>query len=313
MGNLQYELQKLSVTRYFDEDVENRWMRVLPFIERINDDVRIEKKRKRSKKAIRAKDESESDDASAMEVSGGGDGGGNNISLRMWDHFVTTYARGQHCEYMVRGNLFNVYHSMQTMLVGLQKRRMDPFRRRYRGFDTFVYRGVTTSVGQLTFFRWCLLYDVIDYVVKHQASIRANVKAVTAANHKERPEEEDDKVDAEGEKKKNNATTAATYPFVDKMRQTAEHIVGDKRGHTELNTELNAELNAELNTELNAVLDDDVPKMRFYDEEIDRRYAQITLEQRRQVRPPERKRLCTRTAKLQAHVVSDNTPLVTAD
>jgi len=100
-------------------------------------------------------------------------------SLRLLDFFVTCYARKHSCEYTVGdGERFNVYHSMQSLLLGINKKLMDPFK---RGKNQFDFKGVTTNVAQLNFFRWCVIYNVLDYVLQFKEDIRREMHEI---NHK---------------------------------------------------------------------------------------------------------------------------------
>lgn len=96
-------------------------------------------------------------------------------TLRFVDFFVTSYARSNVCEYPnpIGGGVFNVYHSMQEMLNGLNKEHLDPFKRS-GGEGDFEYRGVRTNVAQLTFFRWAHVHGVFEYMAKHREEIDAD-------------------------------------------------------------------------------------------------------------------------------------------
>ena len=139
----QQELQKMSVVKYFSENPVE-WQRVVSFIN-----------------------------------SGGA---ASRVSLRLLDHFVTCYARKHVCEYKNKdgSKIFNVYHNMQTTLIGLQKKRLDPFRRKHTasGSGTFEFGGITTNVSQMSFFRWAIINGVLDYVEQHAEKIRHDMASV---------------------------------------------------------------------------------------------------------------------------------------
>ncbi len=136
---VRHDIQKYSVCDYFSND--EHWARVKPFI--TGDKAR-----------------------------------NHGLSKRMCDHFVTNFARARPCEVTKEGvGLVNFYQRMQSVLVGLNKKLIDPFKRKQRGGDNFVFRGVTTNVCQLSFFRWALIDGALDYMVEHVDEIREDMLA----------------------------------------------------------------------------------------------------------------------------------------
>lgn len=107
------------------------------------------------------------------------------ISYRMLDFLVTTYSKQHVCQYTVQDadgqtRLVNIRQSAQTLLSGLHKRSLDPFRRvnscfKQGGVFEFGFgdKKVNTTMAQLTFFRWALRNRVIDFARQHQVEIRA--------------------------------------------------------------------------------------------------------------------------------------------
>ena len=62
-------------------------------------------------------------------------------------------------------NQFNTYHSYKAQLKSHSKKRFDPFCRRER--IEFKYNNtetISTTVGQLNFFKWAIDNKVIDYI-----------------------------------------------------------------------------------------------------------------------------------------------------
>ena len=95
----------------------------------------------------------------------------DKISLRIIDWFVTNYSKKNDSMYSlysrdnVKLNPFNVFHSYKSQLKSYSKKFFDPFCRRnrieykYNGVDT-----ISTTLGQLNFFKWAINYKVIDYI-----------------------------------------------------------------------------------------------------------------------------------------------------
>ncbi len=105
-------------------------------------------------------------------------------SRRFWDYLVTEYSRTHNCQYpLVRENgetvMFNIYHSAQTLLLGVHKRGLDAFNRRnsyLKEGGCFVFghgeKRVNTSVCQLNFFRWLVQNKVHLYGEQHEIPIK---------------------------------------------------------------------------------------------------------------------------------------------
>ena len=96
------------------------------------------------------------------------------ISLRVLDWFVTNYSKKKNIIYMIQNNttdtgkLFNVYLDYKQQLKGYSKKQFDPFCR--RGRIQFYYNNteyITTTVGQLNFFRWANNYNILEYIKKN--------------------------------------------------------------------------------------------------------------------------------------------------
>ena len=105
--------------------------------------------------------------------------GDSKISLRVMDWFVTNYSKKNNISYLVNnkgdiisditsdnnGKEFVVYLDYKLQLKGYQKKQFDPFCRRHR--IQFFYNDsefITTTVGQLNFFRWTIKNSVLEYI-----------------------------------------------------------------------------------------------------------------------------------------------------
>ena len=96
----------------------------------------------------------------------------SNISLRIIDWYVTNYSKKTNCNYtLVKDNksaMFNVYINYKLQLKGYSKKQFDPFCRRSRikfFYDKSKY--IITTVGQLNFFRWAIINNIIDSILKN--------------------------------------------------------------------------------------------------------------------------------------------------
>jgi hypothetical protein len=92
----------------------------------------------------------------------------DKISLRLIDWFVTNYSKNYNVVIprpVKIGNkttveYFNVYQSYRDQLKAYTKQWFDPFRRRSR----IEFMGITTTIGQLAFFRWAIQNNIISYL-----------------------------------------------------------------------------------------------------------------------------------------------------
>ena len=95
----------------------------------------------------------------------------DKISLRIIDWFVTNYSKKHDSMYTLydrnggKLNPFNVFHSYKSQLKSYSKKFFDPFCRRnrikYKYNDTDI---LSTTIGQLNFFKWAINNGVIDYI-----------------------------------------------------------------------------------------------------------------------------------------------------
>jgi hypothetical protein len=101
----------------------------------------------------------------------------SNISLRLLDWFVTNYSKKNKTIYKVKKESFNVHLNYKDQLKSYSKKQFDPFCRR----DRIVYRynasndEITTTVGQLCFFRWAIQNKVLDFVEDYYKTIELDM------------------------------------------------------------------------------------------------------------------------------------------
>ena len=87
----------------------------------------------------------------------------HGISLRNLEWFVTNYAKNQHVTYnSPSGRPFTVHVAYKSSLDGYSKKLFDPFCRTER----IQFQGLSTTVAQLNFIKWCLTNGIIDYMIK---------------------------------------------------------------------------------------------------------------------------------------------------
>jgi len=78
------------------------------------------------------------------------------VSLRTLESFVT---RKDSRTYVTKsGRRFAVHVAYKSSLVGYSKKLFDPFCRT----DRITFNGLSTTVAQLNFIRWCIVNDIID-------------------------------------------------------------------------------------------------------------------------------------------------------
>ena len=116
--------------------------------------------------------------------------GDSKISLRVMDWFVTNYSKKNNVSYLIdssgdiisditninNGKEFVVYLDYKLQLKGYQKKQFDPFCRRNR--IQFFYNDtdyITTTVGQLNFFRWTIKNSVLKYIEENLDEIEKDM------------------------------------------------------------------------------------------------------------------------------------------
>jgi len=108
------------------------------------------------------------------------------ISLRLIDWFTTNYSKKYNAIYLIykdkEGNKtinentniaiqFNVYNSYKSQLKAFSKKQFDPFCRRERISFTCRDTTLSTTVGQLNFFKWVINNRIIEYIESHVCDI----------------------------------------------------------------------------------------------------------------------------------------------
>ena len=98
------------------------------------------------------------------------------ISLRIIDWFVTNYSKKHDTIYPIKDNQFNVFHSYKSQLKSYSKKYFDPFCRRNRiNYKYNDIDSISTTIGQLNFFRWAINNKLIDYIINNYDTIETDM------------------------------------------------------------------------------------------------------------------------------------------
>jgi len=146
--------------------------------------------------------------------------GKSKISLRLLDWFVTRYANKYKIRFEKSENKindeaddkfdkkvdkgFNVHISYKAQLKSYKKRYFDPFRRRKKFayyFDKEKKTVLCTTIGQLNFFRWAFVNDVIDYVSNNYNTISKAMVNTNKLDKTRKLKEKKDKVSKDSKTK----------------------------------------------------------------------------------------------------------------
>ena len=99
------------------------------------------------------------------------------VSLRLLDWLVTNYAKQRNVYYAHGGKPFSMYRHYRLQLQAYTKRLFDPFQRRARVVFSDGDKTITTTIGQLNFFKWAIEHGVLDYAERHVVDIEAHMQA----------------------------------------------------------------------------------------------------------------------------------------
>jgi hypothetical protein len=105
-----------------------------------------------------------------------------STSIRLIDWFVTNYSKKNNV-FIVnedkstnKQNIFKVYASYKGQLKSYSKKQFDPFNRSKRlDFYYSETEFITTTIGQLNFFRWAIENNILDYIQKNKELIEADM------------------------------------------------------------------------------------------------------------------------------------------
>jgi len=107
----------------------------------------------------------------------------HKISPRLLDFFVTRYSYQYNIKYKLSTGVdFCVYASYKSQYQHHKKMFFDPFKR--VPHITHVCdngKVISSSVGQMNFFKWALDNEILDYVIKNINAITLNMKNTDAS------------------------------------------------------------------------------------------------------------------------------------
>ena len=134
-----------------------------------------------------------------------------NISLRIIDWFVTNYSKKHNTHYSLyitptkkitlNNNSINelyrqitVHHSYKSQLKSYQKKNFDPFCRRDRILFKCKNFEISTTIGQLNFFKWAIENSLLEYIksnykfIEEDMNLSINRKKISKEDSKKRQE-----------------------------------------------------------------------------------------------------------------------------
>ncbi len=129
------------------------------------------------------------------------------VSLRIIDWFVTNFAKKNftvysipaknRCSTVINGEenmeRFKVFHSYKLELKAYSKVRFDPFSRRERIMIPYTNDTcLTTTIGQLNFFKWAIENQVLEYIEKNYNEIETDMNSRNSISKKNVEELETD-------------------------------------------------------------------------------------------------------------------------
>jgi hypothetical protein len=125
------------------------------------------------------------------------------LSLRLIDWFITNYSKKNNVAYDIfkeSNNIhtltntklfvkrFNVYHSYKSQLKAYSKKRFDPFCRRDRINFSYMegnkVNEISTTVGQLNFFKWAINNCVLKYINENKNIVEEDMNISLKNNKK---------------------------------------------------------------------------------------------------------------------------------
>ena len=121
--------------------------------------------------------------------------GKSPISLRILDWFVTNYAKKNNIAYNIETDgiikKFIVHSNYKSQLKAYSKKLFDPFCRRERiSFIDHYDNVITTTAGQLNFFRWVIENNIIEYILENIKLIENDMNYSIRHLYKKKTDEE---------------------------------------------------------------------------------------------------------------------------
>ena len=148
--------------------------------------------------------------------------GESKLSLRIIDWFVTNYAKKNNVMYCVERlddeneivkKQFIVHMNYKSQLKAYSKKQFDPFCRRDR--INFFYdknNSITTTVGQLNFFRWAIQNNILEYIEENIENIEKDMN--TSVKHLYNKNKESEKTRRKRQQLSLSATRTVSKHYV---------------------------------------------------------------------------------------------------
>ncbi len=110
------------------------------------------------------------------------------VSLRKLETFITIQSKRENITYKTRdGKTFMVHVAYKSSLDGYSKKLFDPFCRTER----IQFMGISTTVAQLNFIRWCITNGIIDFIKSRDENM-CHLKTKVPNNHSDMCAENND-------------------------------------------------------------------------------------------------------------------------
>lgn len=148
--------------------------------------------------------------------------GQSKISLRILDWFVTKYSKKK-ISFGTKNETFDVRTSYKSQLRNYKKRNFDPFRRRKNFFYPCNEEGyklengeskhIRTTLGQLNFFKWAFVNNIITYVDLNLDQIIVEMNNFNKEEKKKKQIIKDESIKLNKEKPKENIIKEKTKPI----------------------------------------------------------------------------------------------------
>ena len=108
----------------------------------------------------------------------------NPVSLRIIDYFLTNYSK-RHTKEIYKEFNFDIYNNYKSNLKAFNKKYFDPFCRdsnvkeggtKFKFYYNDHKEFIVTTIAQLNFFKWGIMYKIFDYIFEKNESIKEDIK-----------------------------------------------------------------------------------------------------------------------------------------
>lgn len=109
--------------------------------------------------------------------------GTSKISLRILDWFVTNYTKEKNIILLNNKKVNNIYLNYKSQLKAYSKKQFDPFCRRERIVFYYTENNfITSTVGQLNFFKWIIENNILNYIDTNYKDIEDHMNNINKRN-----------------------------------------------------------------------------------------------------------------------------------